>query len=172
MIRLLLTVFGVASLALAVGCAPRTEPQPTPTGPRPTPAPADPQPEPGPAPPVTPPSQPDVTPQPDTAAFRAGHEELTVTPGGEARVKLIGLPAGEEVRVMVEPADAQITAVVADRQTLTVRAGDEATGKATVTLRAGEHTARVQVTVQENEGVRPPSKPQNEGVPPQPRNDG
>jgi hypothetical protein len=107
---------------------------------QPTSAPPDPQ---GSPPTATAPPAPDLV----VIQFRVERDAVAVKPGGEVKVKLLSVPEGEDLRVTVEPPDSQITAVVADREVLTVRAGEDAKGEAAVTVKAGQESAKVRVTV-------------------------
>lgn len=87
-----------------------------------------------------------TTTGPRAGALRAEPSAVTVEPGGEVRVRLVGGTLEPPVSVTVEPAERKITAMVAKDQ-LTIRAADDANGTATVSVTAGRSTVRVQVTV-------------------------
>lgn len=87
-------------------------------------------------------------PAPGTKALVVEPMMVAVKPGGEpAKVMVSGFPANEKIVVIVDPATAGVTAVPEGNAVL-IRAENAAkAGEATVTIRAGEASQKVKVTV-------------------------
>ena len=84
--------------------------------------------------------------EPKADTLRAEPSAVTLEPGGEARVKLVGRDIKPPVSVMVEPEERKITAMV-EKDQVTIRAANDASGQATVKVKTGDAMVSVQVTI-------------------------
>lgn len=79
--------------------------------------------------------------------FKAEPANVTVAPGGETTVKLVNPPKGAILDATVEPADAKLNVAV-DKETLTIKAADGASGSATIMINGGDKVLKVPVEIQ------------------------
>lgn len=79
-------------------------------------------------------------------AFRVEKKDVEVKAGQEVKVNLLDIPTGQTPTVQIDPPDAKITAVV-ENKAVVIKAGDQAKGNATVTVKAGDKSDQVKVTI-------------------------
>ena len=83
------------------------------------------------------------------SAFKAEKDTVTIAPGSELKVKMMGMPSGATPTFTYEPTTTDLNASVAGDE-LVIKAGDKATGSYTVTVTEGGKEAKVTVNIEKN----------------------